>query len=472
MTDDPRFAPSHQTGHQAPNRQAAPGYPQTGYQQPYDWRYGNPQQPYDPYRAARSGTTAILPPVPGEPSRKRSRPWALTAGALAIAAVSAGVGGMVAVAAQPENRPMTTITTVAPNGRSVPAVSAPVGSVEQVAAKVVPSVVKLETKMGRASEEGSGIVLSEDGLILTNSHVVMGARAGAPGAPGLPGAPGAPGLPGLPGAPGEGGQGGQGGRGGAPGGAPTSIVTFADGRTAPFTVVGADPSTDIAVVRAEGVTGLTPISLGSSADLRVGQDVVAVGSPLGLEGTVTTGIISALNRPVAAGGDARNQNTVLDAIQTDAAINPGNSGGALVNMSGELVGVNSAIATLGGDSPDAQGGSIGLGFAIPVDQAKRIADELISSGTASHASLGVQVSNDTTAYGAKIVEVVKDGAAAKAGLPSGVVVTKVDDRVIGSANALVAAVRSRAPGEKLTLTYLDPSGSPKTVAVTLGKAEQ
>ena len=162
----------------------------------------------------------------------------------------------------------------------------------------------------------------------------------------------------------------------------------------------------------------------------MGQDVVAIGSPLGLEGTVTTGIISALNRPVAAGGDIKNQNTVLDAIQTDAAINPGNSGGALVNMNGELVGVNSAIATLGGDSADAQSGSIGLGFAIPIDQAKRIADELIQSGTASHASLGVQVGNDATTHGAKIVEVTSGGAAAAAGLPSGVVVTKVDDRVI------------------------------------------
>jgi S1-C subfamily serine protease len=127
----------------------------------------------------------------------------------------------------------------------------------------------------------------------------------------------------------------------------TSIVTFADGSTAPFVVVGTDPASDIAVVRAQGVSGLTPISLGSSANLRVGQDVVAIGSPLGLEGTVTTGIISALNRPVSAGGDANNQNTVLDAIQTDAAINPGNSGGALVNMSGELVGVNSAIHRTG-----------------------------------------------------------------------------------------------------------------------------
>jgi putative serine protease PepD len=250
-------------------------------------------------------------------------------------------------------------------------------------------------------------------------------------------------------------------------------VTFADGTTTSFQIVGTDPSSDIAVVRAQNASGLTPITVGSSANLRVGQDVVAIGSPLGLEGTVTTGIVSALNRPVAAGGDAKNQNTVLDAIQTDAAINPGNSGGALVNMNGELVGINSAIATLGGDAgPDAQGGSIGLGFAIPIDQAKRIADELIQNGSAAHASLGVQVGNDATIDGARIVDVTAGGAAAAAGLPSGVVVTKVDDRVIGSADALVAAVRSKAPGDKVTLTFVDPAGKPQTVDVTLGKAAQ
>jgi putative serine protease PepD len=356
-----------------------------------------------------------------------------------VAIVSAGIGGGVALLAQPD-RPSasSSVTGLAP---SVPAASLPAGSVEQVAAKVVPSVVKLEVDLGKQSEEGSGIILSSDGLILTNNHVVAAAKD-APGGPG------------------------------GPGGAQAK-VTFADGRTTTFTVVGTDPSSDIAVVRAQDASGLTPITVGSSGNLRVGQDVVAIGSPLGLEGTVTTGIISALNRPVAAGGDAQNQNTVLDAIQTDAAINPGNSGGALVNMSGELVGMNSAIATLGGDAgPAAQSGSIGLGFAIPVDQAKRIADELIQNGSASHASLGVQVGNDSGVDGAKIVEVTGGGAAAAAGLPSGVVVTKVDDRVIGSADALVAAVRSKAPGDKVTLTYLDTSGKPQTVQVTLGKAQQ
>jgi putative serine protease PepD len=443
MTNHPRYSPpppppgSRPPGHE----QVTPGYPGAQrpapyQQQAYDWRYATQQQqqpyhaPYDPYRGAPQPQ-----PRPGQPPQKRSRAGALTAGALAVAVVSASIGGGVALLVQPDRDSATSsISGAAP---SVPAASLPAGSVEQVAAKVVPSVVKLETDMGRASEEGSGVILSSDGLILTNNHVVSAAQDG----PGRPGA--------------------------------QTKVTFSNGRTTTFTVLGTDPSSDIAVVRAEGVSDLTPITIGSSANLRVGQDVVAIGSPLGLEGTVTTGIISALNRPVAAGGDAQNQNTVLDAIQTDAAINPGNSGGALVNMNGELVGVNSAIATLGGDAgPQAQSGSIGLGFAIPVDQAKRIADELIKNGTAAHASLGVQVGNDSATDGARIVEVTPGGAAAAAGLPSGVVVTKVDDRVITSADALVAAVRSKAPGDQVTLTYLDPSGKPQTVRVTLGKAQQ
>jgi putative serine protease PepD len=337
------------------------------------------------------------------------------------------------------DRPTVT-TTISASTPGQPAASLPAGSVEQVAAKVVPSVVKLETDQGRASKEGSGIILTADGLILTNNHVVSAAQG--PGAPG-----------------------------GAQGGVQTK-VTFADGNTTPFSVVGTDPSTDIAVVRADNASGLTPITLGSSASLRVGQDVVAIGSPLGLEGTVTTGIVSALNRPVAASGDAQNQNTVLDAIQTDAAINPGNSGGALVNMSGELVGVNSALATLGSDADPSGGGSIGLGFAIPSDQAKRIADELIQNGTATHASLGVQIDRAASNDGAKIVEVTSGGAAAAAGLPNNVLVTKIDDRTIGSAAALMAAVRSKAPGDKVTLTYRDGAGKPQTVEVTLGTAQQ
>ncbi len=437
MTNHPRYSPSSPS-QQPPTR---PGpYDQRPGQPPYDWRYATQQHPHyrppmDPYRT----TNPARPTPPRLEAQKRSRAGLLAVGALSIALVSAGVGGGVAMLAQPDRPGAPPIfSSSSPSGvaPSQPAANLPAGSVEQVAAKVVPSVVKLETDMGRQSEEGSGIILSTDGLILTNNHVVAAAKDAGNG-----------------------------------NGVQTK-VTFADGNTTSFSVVGTDPSSDIAVVKAQNASNLTPITLGSSSNLRVGQNVVAIGSPLGLEGTVTTGIVSALNRPVAAGGDAQNQNTVLDAIQTDAAINPGNSGGALVNMNGELVGVNSAIATLGGDSADAQSGSIGLGFAIPIDQAKRIADELIASGTASHASLGVQVGNDASSHGAKIVEVNGGGAAAAAGLPSGVTVTKVDDRVIGSADALDAAVRSKAPGDKVTLTYTDQSGKPQTVQVTLGKAQQ
>ncbi|MDT5209076.1 MAG: putative serine protease PepD [Mycobacterium sp.] len=328
-----------------------------------------------------------------------------------------------------------------------PAVKQPAGSVEQVAAKVMPSVVKLQIDLGGQGDEGSGIVLSADGLILTNNHVV------APAA--------------------DGGQGAQPTSADTTfSGEATKTVTFSNGQTAPFTVVGTDPAGDLAIVRAQGVSGLTPISMGSSKDVKVGEQVVAIGSPLGLQGTVTTGIVSALNRPVAAGDGSGGNVSVLDAIQTDAAINPGNSGGALVNMNGELIGVNSAIASMGGaGSGGGQSGSIGLGFAIPADQAKRIADELISTGTASHGSLGVQLSKDVTkGGGAAIAEVVDGGPAAAAGLPSTAVITKIDDQVIDSPEALVAAVRSRAPGDIVSLTYLDDSGAAQTTKVTLGKA--
>jgi putative serine protease PepD len=470
MTNHPRYSPPPQQHGYRPvsDQRGATGYSGHGqqqtYPQGYDWRYGQQpsyRQQYGAFGAGQAGPPAGSPPPPQLRSpRKRSRAGALAVGALAIAVVSAGIGGAAASVIEHNGQLAATADGVLSGGAapSVPAGNAPVGNVEQVAAKVVPSVVMLETDLGRQSEEGSGIVLSSDGLILTNNHVV--ATAANPGhAP----------------TPHRGSDDGGGGRepdSNPPGGPPKTTVTFSDGRTADFTVVGADPTTDIAVVRVQGVSGLTPISLGSSANLRVGQPVMAVGSPLGLEGTVTTGIVSALNRPVSTTGESGNQNTVLDAIQTDAAINPGNSGGALVNMSGQLVGVNSAIATLGGDSQDAQSGSIGLGFAIPVDQAKRIADELIATGTASHASLGVQVTNDKGTPGAKVVEVIPNGAAASAGLPGGVVVTKVDDRPVNSADALVAAVRSKAPGDKVTLTYKDPSGDSRKVEVTLGKAQQ
>jgi putative serine protease PepD len=270
-------------------------------------------------------------------------PASLFAAGLAVAVVSAGMGGAVALSV-----PHTVVGMVASAPAAAatqPAANTPAGSIEQVATKVVPSVVQLETDLGNEVAQGSGIILTAEGLIMTNNHVVSATADAGPATPG----------------------------------GPRTTVTFADGRSASFAVVGTDPTSDVAVVRAQGISGLTPITLGTASNLRVGQQVVAVGSPLGLASTVTSGIISALHRKVSPSGEPRTQTNPLDAIQTDAPMNPGNSGGALVNMSGQLIGVNSAMATLAA-SPGSSTGSIGLGFAIPVDQAERVADALIATG--------------------------------------------------------------------------------------------
>jgi len=439
MSNPSQYPANRPDPHQDPSHSAAQYYPQPGY----DWRYA--QQPTGPYpgpgqRSYHAGHQPVSSAGNRRSRRAKKGRGALVVGAVAVAVVSAGIGAAAAVTTEADHSAAMQATIASAPSQPV-AADLPAGSVEQVAAKVMPSVVKIEMRMGREGGEGSGIVLSQDGLILTNNHVVAGlpAEAGAQ----------------L-----------------ASSGEVQKTVTFSDGRTAPFTVVGTDPAGDLAVIRAQGVSGLTPVTIGSSSDVKVGQNVVAIGSPLGLQGTVTTGIVSALDRPVAAGGGADEQLSVLDAIQTDAAINPGNSGGALVDMNGRLIGVNSAIATMGGGqgSPDAQSGSIGLGFAIPVDQAKRIADELISTGKATHGSLGVQLGNSTSDNGAAVAQVEAGSPAAAAGLPSGAVITKLDNRVIDGPEALIAAVRSKAPGDQVSLTYLDDSGNPQTAEVTLGQA--
>jgi putative serine protease PepD len=368
------------------------------------------------------------PDAPAAAHRKPPNPsGGLIFAGLVLAMVSAGVGGFTESALQPHTSELNALATAAATPRA--AASLGPGTVEEVAAKVVPSVVQLQIDVADQSEQGSGIVLTPDGLIMTNAHVVAPAADADPAA------------------------------------AHTQVV-FADGRTAPFAVVATDPTSDIAVVRAKGVSGLTPITLGSSDDLRVGQQVVAVGSPLGMEGTVTTGIISALNRPVTTGPNSETSSTAIDTIQTDAPINPGNSGGPLVDANGRLIGMNSALATLGGAS-DAESGSIGLGFAIPVDQAKRVADELVATGTASHASLGVQASDDEI-RGARILDVTSGGPAEAAGLSTGAVVIKVDDQLIDDADALAAAVQSQAPGALVTVDYLDATGVTRSTQVLLG----
>lgn len=401
--------------------QQAPGYPQHGYQAGH--------QPTEQFPGISA--TGTLPttgaPTPAPP--RRAGRSALVAGALALALVSGGIGGVVGSLATSNTSGSGSVTNAleAPKPSTSNASNAPKGSIEAVAAKVVPSVVQIQVSgSGGQGGEGSGVILSSDGMIMTNNHVIAGAGANG-----------------------------------------KMLVAFADGSTAPATLVGTDPTSDIAVIKVQGKSGLTPIDLGSSENVAVGQEVVAIGSPLGLAGTVTAGIISALDRPVSTSGEQGNQNTVIDALQTDAAINPGNSGGALVNMDGQLIGINTAIATAGG-----QGGSIGLGFAIPVDQARRVADELVKTGKATQAIIGIQVSAKDSTGGAVVADVTAGGPADKAGIPKGAVITKVDDRVITTGDSLIAAIRSHAPGDTVTVTYKDASGNSKSVQAQLAGQTQ
>jgi len=344
------------------------------------------------------------------------------AGIVAAMLVSGGLGGWIGatVAGGSGEGLSSPISATQPVGQ------APDGTVEAVADKVLPSVVSIDVRSQTGRGEGSGVVLTADGLIITNNHVIAMASAGG-----------------------------------------SIQVRFDDGSKAPASIVGTDPATDIAVIKAEAPRPLTPIALGTSANLNEGQAVAAIGSPLGLSGTVTTGIVSALERPVRAGGAQSDQSTVIDAIQTDAAVNPGNSGGALVNMNGELIGINSAIASLGSGNS----GSIGLGFAIPVDQARRIADQLIKQGFATRAVLGVTVSDSPAGDGALVRSVEPGGPADRAGIEEGAIVTRVGERLIENGDALVAAIRSRAPGETVSVTYASREGeAPNTVDVALGEA--
>jgi putative serine protease PepD len=347
---------------------------------------------------------------------------------LIVGLVAGGVGGAVGYQfASQGNGAISALDLPVPG--ALPAANLPNGSVEQVAQRVTPSVVQLRVHGSRVAAEGSGIVLSADGLLVTNNHVVEPAANGGDVA-----------------------------------------AVLQDGRSVPVQIVGRAPSFDLAVVRAQGVTGLVPAQLGSSANVRVGQEVVAIGSPLGLSGTVTSGIISALDRPVRAGGEGSGQETVLDAIQTDAAINPGNSGGPLTDMQGRVIGINSAIASLGFGG--GQAGSIGLGFAIPIDQARRIANELVHTGHATQALLGVTVPAGSPEDNAAVVQqVTPGGAAAAAGIQPGDKITKVDDRLIDSGDALIAAIRSHPPGSQATLVVKNSAGATRQVQVTLGSQE-
>ena len=295
------------------------------------------------------------------------------------------------------------------------------------ASVVSPSVVSITATSSQGGGQGSGVVIDKT-HVLTNNHVVSGAEK--------------------------------------------LTVTMSDGRTYDAEVRGTDPSTDLAVITVKNApSDMTPISIGNSDQIAVGDPVMAVGNPLGLAGTVTTGIVSALNRPVTTEAESdpqadpngqsqtQSETVVTNAIQTSAMINPGNSGGALVNASGQLIGINSAIASLGSSS-GGQSGSIGIGFAIPVNEAKSIATQLIDNGVAAHAYLGVTPQDGSasdgsaTRAGAEVTSVGDGTPAAKAGLKVGDVIVGVNGDPVDSADSLIGHVREKSKDDEVTLTVL------------------
>jgi putative serine protease PepD len=407
-----------------------PTTPPQGPQNPY-FSYPAPQGPAPEGPPAYAAATETAP----LPTQRRPRRVGLAAAVVATALVvggAAGVGGAAAWNAYDDNG---SDSAANPSGASTsqvvdtPDSPAADGSVEKVAAKVLPSVVKIDVSGSQGSGSGSGIILSSDGEILTNNHVAAIAGDGG-----------------------------------------SMTVFFNDGSSAKATVVGTDPLTDTAVIKAEDVSGLTPATIGKSADLEVGEGVVAIGSPFGLDSTVTSGIVSALNRPVDVGSDSEGNSTTYPAIQTDAAINPGNSGGALVDLSGNVVGINSSIRTA--SSTEGEAGSIGLGFAIPIDEVLPIVDQMSKSETPTHARLGISVSDvagkDGTEVlqGAQVQNVTAGSTAADGGIAKGDVITKVGDQLVTGADSLVATIRSYRPGDKVTVTYTH-GGDTKTTSLQL-----
>ncbi|GAA3439354.1 S1C family serine protease [Kutzneria kofuensis] len=346
-----------------------------------------------------AGSPGPLLSVPELLFGRRVKPVALAT--LAGVALLIGVGGGVAgwAIAQSGN-PLTssvTLSQVEPGKEQVP------GSVADIVKRAQAAVVQIEVQVGNGGGLGSGVMIDSGGYILTNNHVVS-AAASDPSA--------------------------------------TLRVVFADGTKTDAKIVGRDPKTDLAVIKVS-VTNPTVIQLGKSSSLSVGDQVIAIGSPLGLSSSVTSGIVSAVNRPLQAAGEGGDPPVTYDAIQTDAAINHGNSGGALLDSTGALVGINSAIL-----SPS-DTGSIGIGFAIPIDFARRIAEGLIRDGQVKHADIGLNARSVSAVStdGAQVQNVKQGGAAAKAGIAEGDVITKFAGRPIRTADELNVAIIERAIGE-------------------------
>ncbi|MEV7887560.1 trypsin-like peptidase domain-containing protein [Streptomyces sp. NPDC002817] len=399
----------------------------------------NPWRNYDPWAPVPLPTSlqqngAAVPTKDGR--RKRARK-VLVVAAVLLALVSGGVGG--AVGAYLERNGGVGDVEL-PQADAEPAGRAP-DSVAGIAARALPSVVTLHVSGTEEQGTGTGFVLDDRGHILTNNHVVE--PAGADG---------------------------------------DISVTFHSGDTAKATVVGRDSGYDLAVVKVTGVSGLRPMTLGNSDSVQVGDPVVAIGAPYDLEGTVTSGIISAKERPITAGGESGDGSDVsyVDALQTDAPINPGNSGGPLLDSRARVIGINSAIRSAddGSDSGGAQSGSIGLGFAIPINQGKRVAEELINTGKATHPVIGVTLDMDYSGDGARVgtkgndggPAVIAGGAGEKAGIKAGDVVTEVDGQRIHSGEELIVKTRAHRPGDELELT-VERGGEELTISLVLGSSD-
>jgi putative serine protease PepD len=304
----------------------------------------------------------------------------------------------------------------------------PPGSVADIAQRVLPSVVSISAQSSNGGGTGTGFVIDSTGYILTNNHVISDAAV-------------------------DGGE---------------IEVQLNDGTTLQASIVGRDSSYDLAVLKVNR-TGLTALTFGNSDDVAVGDSVIAIGSPLGLSGTVTLGIVSAKDRAVTA-GESQGDSSFINAIQTDAAINPGNSGGPLVNSAGAVIGVNSAIATLGSSSLSSQTGSIGLGFAIPINQARKTAQQLIENGKATYPVVGISVDMQYAGDGAKVADtqnaILPGGPAAKAGLRAGDLITTFDGRTITTPEELIVAIRSKNVGDRVEIKYIR-SGKSYTTSLTL-----
>lgn len=359
--------------------------------------------------------TPAVAPTPKPRAQSNLIVIALLAGLLG--GVLGGVGGAVLNVGNQSN---TNSTINLPTFTTEPQEFA-AESVAGLAQAVLPAVVSLEVS-GTEQGTGSGFIIDSNGYILTNNHVIDAAINGG-----------------------------------------EVKVYFQDGSSVLGDIVGRNQSFDLAVIKVEK-TNLPTLGLGDSRAVVVGERVIAIGSPLGLSGTVTSGIVSALDRPVTA-GDAQDT-SFINAIQTDAAINPGNSGGPLVNSKGLVIGVNSAIATLGISS---QAGSIGLGFAIPINEARRIAEEIIQTGTSSTPILGVLVDLSYTGPGALLTEITKNGAASTAGIKAGEIILSVNGRIVNSSTELVVAIRANAPGDTVTLRVKGSDGKIRSVKAILDK---